>query len=94
MKRLTPYKKRQRAGQREWTRFQKYRHHYQHLSTLFSGFALGGGFVLLMGLARGYNTPIEIVAAFGLLTFVGIALSFREYFSIKSSWRYWVLAKK
>jgi hypothetical protein len=47
-----------------------------------------------MGLARGYNTPIEIVAAFGLLTFMGIALSFREYFSIKSSWRYWVLAKK
>lgn len=91
MKRLTPYQKRQRAGQREWTRFQKYRHQYQHLSILFSGFALGGGFVLLMGLARGYNTPIEIVTAFGLLTFVGIALSFREYFVVKGSWRYWRL---
>jgi hypothetical protein len=41
-----------------------------------------------MGLARGYNTPIEIVAAFGLLTFVGVALSYREYFVFKAIWRY------
>ena len=91
MKRLTPYQKRQRAGKREWAKFQKYRFHYQHLATLFSGFALGGGFVLLMGFVRGYDTPTEIIAAYGLTTLVGVFLSFREYFVVKSSWRYWVL---
>lgn len=93
MKRLTPYQKRQRAGQRERIRFQKYRHQYQHLATLFSGFALGGGFVLAIGFVRGYNTPIEIISAFAIATFVGAALSFREYFVIKSSWRYWRVGK-
>lgn len=91
MKRLTPYQKRQRIGKKEQEAFQKYRFHYQHLATLFSGFALGGGFVLLMGFVRGYNTPMEIVAAFAITTLVGVFLSFREYFVVKSSWRYWRL---
>ena len=91
MKKLTRYQKRQRAGQREWASFQKYRVHYQHLATLFSGLAAGSGFVLLMGFAKGYDTVVEIVALYGLTTLVGVALSFREYFVIKASWRYWRL---
>lgn len=91
MKKLTAYQKRQRAGKREWARFQKYRFHYQHLATLFSGFAIGGVFVLLMGFVRGYDTIPEILAAYGITLFVGVMLTVREYFVVKSSWRYWVL---
>lgn len=94
MKRLTRYQKRKRAGQKERAKFQKYRFHYQHLGTLFSGFAFGGAVVLFLGLAIGYNTPFEIITAFALTTFVGVALSFREYFVIKASWRYWKLKVK
>lgn len=89
MKRLTPYQKRKRAGKRERTKFLKYRHQYQHLATLFSGFAVGGTFVLLMGLARGYESPTEILFAFVLTAFVGAMLNIREYFVIKSSWKWW-----
>jgi hypothetical protein len=46
-----------------------------------------------MGFVRGYNTPLEIISAFAIATFVGVALSFREYFVIKSSWRYWRVGK-
>ena len=91
MKRLTPYQKRKRAGKREWTKFQKYRFQYQHLATLFSGFALCGGFLLVMGFLRGYHTPLEIVSAYSLTAFTGLMLSAREYFVIKSSWRWWKL---
>jgi hypothetical protein len=94
VKRLTPYQKRQRAGKKEWTKFQKYRVHYQHLATLFSGLAVSGGFVLLMGFAIGYNTALEIIALYAIITFVGVALSFREYFVIKASWRYWELVAR
>jgi hypothetical protein len=44
-----------------------------------------------MGFAKGYETVVEIVALYGLTTLVGVALSFREYFVIKASWRYWRL---
>jgi len=89
VKRLTPYQKRQRAGQREWAKFLKYRHQYQHLATLFSGLAVGGFFVLIMGFARGYESPTEIVFAFALTAFVGAMLNIRQYFVIKSSWKWW-----
>jgi hypothetical protein len=89
--RLSKYQKRKRAGKREWTKFQKYRFHYQHLATLFSGFALCGGFLLVMGFVRGYDTTLEIVAAYSLTAFTGLMLSAREYFVIKSSWRWWKL---
>lgn len=89
MKRLTPYQKRQRAGKREWAKFQKYRFHYQHLATLFSGFAVCGGFLLVMGFIKGNHTVVEIIAAYGLTTLVGVFLSLREYFVVKSSWRWW-----
>jgi hypothetical protein len=89
VKRLTPYQKRQRAGQKDWAAFQKYRVHYQHLATLFSGLSLAGGFVFVMGLVRGYNTIPEILAAYGITLFVGVMLSVREYFVVKSSWRWW-----
>jgi hypothetical protein len=89
VKRLTPYQKRKRAGKREWTKFQKYRHQYQHLATLFSGFAVGGTFVLVGGFFRGYQTPTEILFAFTLTAFVGLMLIIREYFVIKSSWKWW-----
>jgi uncharacterized membrane protein YccC len=89
VKRLTPYQKRQRAGKLERAKFLKYRHQYQHLATLFSGFAVGGTFVLIMGFARGYQTPTEILFAFTLTAFVGLMLIVREYFVIKSSWKWW-----
>lgn len=89
MKKLTPYQKRKRAGQKDWAAFQKYRSNYQHLATLFSGFAVGGTFVLIMGFFRGYNTIPEILAAYGITLFVGLMLTAREYFVVKSSWYWW-----
>lgn len=91
MKQLTRYQKRQRDGQREWARFQKYKIHYEHLATLFSGLAIGGSFIFAMGIARGYNTVPEIIAAYGIVLFIGVMLNIREYFVVKSSWRYWKL---
>ena len=89
MARLSKYQKRKRAGKREWTKFQKYRFHYQHLATLFSGFALCGGFLLVMGFVRGYDTPLDFVAVYSLTAFTGIMFTIREYFVIKSSWKWW-----
>jgi hypothetical protein len=89
VKRLTPYQKRKRAGKRERAKFLKYRNQYQHLATLFAGFAVGGTFVLVMGFVRDYESPTEILFAFTLTAFVGLMLIVREYFVIKSSWSYW-----
>jgi hypothetical protein len=89
VKRLTPYQKRQRAGKLERAKFLKYRHQYQHLATLFSGFAVGGTFVLVMGFLRDYQTPTEILFAFVLTAFIGVMLNIRQYFVIKSSWKWW-----
>lgn len=89
MKRLTPYQKRKRAGKLERAKFLKYKHRYQDLAVLFSGLAVGGFFVLIMGFARGYQSPTEIVFAFVLTAFVGAMLNIRQYFVIKSSWKWW-----
>jgi hypothetical protein len=91
VKRLTPYQKRQRAGKRDWTKFQKYRVHYYHLEVLFSGLTFFGGFLLVAGFLRGYHTPLDFVAVYSLTAFTGIMFTIREYFVIKSSWRYWRL---
>lgn len=91
MKQLTRYQKRKRAGKRERVRFEKYRVHYLHLATMFSGFALCGGFLLVMGFVRGYSTPLDFVVVYSLTAFTGLMLSAREYFVIKSSWRWWKL---
>ncbi len=91
MKKLTPYQKRKRAGQENWAKFQKYRVHYHHLEGLFLGFTIAGVWLVIMGLARGYQTPLDIIGAYVLITLTGVALNLREYFKIKASWRYWVL---
>jgi len=89
VKQPTRYQKRQSGSQKDWEAFQKYRFHYQHLATLFSGLSLAGVFVFVMGLVKGYDTIPEILAAYGITLFVGIMLSIREYFVVKSSWHWW-----
>lgn len=90
-KKLTRYQKRKRAGQKERVRFEKYRLHYQHLETLFSGLTLCGVFLVVMGFVRGYETPIDFIVAYSLTAFSGVMLTIREYFVIKSSWKWWKL---
>jgi hypothetical protein len=48
-------------------------------------------FLVVMGFVRGYETPIDFIVAYLLTAFSGVMLTIREYFKIKSSWKWWKL---
>ena len=90
----SPYYRRKRRGIADSKRYKIHKIKMENLATLFYGFAVGLGFMFLMGFAIGYREPIHIVFMIMLFASSAMSLSIGLHLGWVATWKGWTYTKR